>query len=251
MSSIVFGIHAVNSLLEKSANDLDILYLQDNFEKNKKLNAIENHARELGITCRVVKRQKLDEMVSQANHQGIVAQTQAPHKRYSEKDLDALLDALKEPVFLLILDQIQDPHNLGACLRTAAAAGVHAVIAPKDGAASITPVVKKVACGAVDIVPYVQVTNLSRIMKILQDRGIWITGTAVETDKNLYDIDFSGDIALVIGAEGKGMRRLVKEHCDYLVKIPMPGEMESLNASVATGVCLFEVVRQRKITPEI
>ena len=149
------------------------------------------------------------------------------------------------PALLVVLDQIQDPHNLGACLRTAVAAGVDAVIAPKDGSAPVTAVVQKISCGATEIIPYVQVTNLSRTIEKLQAQGIWVTGTDVNTDKYLYDIDYTGDIALVIGSEGKGLRRLVKQHCDYLVKIPMSEAMESLNASVATGICLFEVVRQR------
>lgn len=251
MSAIVFGIHAVTSLLEKNSSNVEELFLQENFDKNKKLSNIEHLAHHLGITCRIVKKQRLDEMSSQSNHQGVVALGKETSKRYSEKDLESMLDALNEPAFILILDQIQDPHNLGACLRTAAAAGVHAVVAPKDGAVSITPVVKKVACGAVDIVPYIQVTNLNRLMKQLQDRGIWITGTTPEADKIIYDVDYKGNIAIVIGAEGKGIRRLVKEHCDYLVKIPMPGHMESLNASVATGICLFEVVRQRAIPASV
>ena len=149
--------------------------------------------------------------------------------------------------FFLILDGVTDPHNLGACLRNADAAGVQAIIVPKDNAAQITPTVRKVAVGAVESVPLVQVTNLSRTMKQLQQQGVWIVGTAGETDTCLYDVKLSGPMALVMGAEGKGMRRLTRENCDQLVKLPMAGSVSSLNVSVATGICLFEMVRQRSL----
>jgi 23S rRNA (guanosine2251-2'-O)-methyltransferase len=145
----------------------------------------------------------------------------------------------------LILDGVTDPHNLGACLRNADAAGVQAIIVPKDNAAQITPTVRKVAVGAVESIPLVQVTNLARTMKHLQQKGVWIIGTAGETDTCLYDVKLTGSLALVMGAEGKGMRRLTREHCDQLVKLPMAGMVSSLNVSVATGICLFEMVRQR------
>lgn len=245
MSQTAFGIHAAISQLEKTPNAVTEILLQDNYQSNRKLNTIFQLAGQHNIKISVVKRKQLDELVNRANHQGVVLLLKTIHRQYSEKDLDALLESIEQPPFLLILDQIQDPHNLGACLRTAAAAGVHAVIAPKDSAASITATVQKVACGATEILPYIQVTNLVRTMKHLQKSGIWITGTALNTDQNLYEMDYKGATAIVIGSEGSGLRRLVAENCDYLVKIPMPGEMESLNASVATGICLFEVVRQR------
>jgi len=163
----------------------------------------------------------------------------------SEDDLFAILGKLSDPPFLLVLDGIQDPHNLGACLRSADAAGVHAVIAPKDRAVSITDTVRTVARGAAESVPFVQVTNLARTIKELQKEGIWFVATADEATQTLYDIELTGPLAMVIGSEGKGVRRLTAEYCDFLVRIPMAGKVECLNASVATGVCLFEAVRQR------
>lgn len=247
MSSTVFGIHAAFSQLEKTPAAVTEILLQDNYTKNRKLSAIFQLAKDHGIKLSIVKRKHLDELVNRANHQGVVLHVNSTQKQFNESDLDNILENINGTPLLLILDQIQDPHNLGACLRTAAAAGAHAVIAPKDGAASITATVQKVACGATDILPYVQVTNLARTMKHLQQLGIWITGTSLNTEEYLYEIDFNGPTAIVIGSEGSGMRRLVSENCDYLAKIPMPGEMESLNASVATGICLFEAVRQRSL----
>lgn len=164
----------------------------------------------------------------------------------NEDDLFDILDNLKQPPFLLILDCIQDPHNLGACLRSADAAGVHAVVAPKDRAVSLTETVRKVACGAAEHVPFVMVTNLARTLKQLKEQGLWLVGTADDAKQSLFDVDLTGPLALVMGAEGKGLRRLTREYCDFLVHIPMAGSVECLNVSVATGVCLFEAVRQRK-----
>ena len=157
------------------------------------------------------------------------------------------LEALTEPAFLLVLDGVQDPHNLGACLRTADAAGVHAVIMPQDRAVGITPVVHKVACGAVESVPIFTVTNLARTLRQLRDAGIWIYGASDAADEELYGCDLQGPIALVLGSEGKGLRRLTREHCDHLLAIPMAGQVESLNVSVAAGVLLFEARRQRNL----
>lgn len=246
MASKIFGIHVVQSVLDKNPKEITGLCLQDNYAKNRKLSSIVKQAKELNINVTVFQRKVLDEHVSNANHQGVVAFVDSSRAPLAENDIDSILESVSGSPLILILDQIQDPHNLGACLRTAKAAGVDVVIAPKDGSVSITPAVIKVACGATDTLPYIQVTNLARTMKKLQDMGIWITGTSLDTDKSLYDVDYKGATAFVVGGEGKGMRRLVKEHCDFLVKIPMPGEMESLNASVAAGVCLFEVVRQRQ-----
>lgn len=166
---------------------------------------------------------------------------------YEDGDLEALLDGKKDPL-VLILDCVQDPHNFGACLRTADAAGVAMVVIPKDKSAPITETVVRVSCGGAENVPIVRVTNLSRAMKKLKDLGLWLVGTADETDKSLYDIDLKGPIGIVMGAEGAGMRRMTGEHCDFLARIPMAGKVECLNVSVATGVCLFEAVRQRRGT---
>ena len=245
MTITSFGIHAVLSVLENSPNRVDEVFLQNNYKKNRKLLQIAELLEKEAIPYQIVSKAHLDQLTANNNHQGVALSQKKPKEKLTEQDLLALIEKIKTPVFLLILDQIQDPHNLGACLRTAVAAGVDAVIAPKDGSAPVTAVVQKISCGATEIIPYVQVTNLSRTIEKLQAQGIWVTGTDVNTDKYLYDVDYTGDIALVIGSEGKGLRRLVKQHCDYLVKIPMSEAMESLNASVATGICLFEVVRQR------
>jgi 23S rRNA (guanosine2251-2'-O)-methyltransferase len=163
----------------------------------------------------------------------------------NEDDLFALLDGLQESPFLLILDCIQDPHNLGACLRSADAAGVHAVVVPKDRSVSLTDTVRQVACGAAEHVPLVMVTNLARTLEKLKEAGLWLVGTADDAPQSLYDIDLTGPLAIVMGAEGTGLRRLTREACDFLVRIPMAGAVECLNVSVAAGVCLFEAVRQR------
>jgi 23S rRNA (guanosine2251-2'-O)-methyltransferase len=205
-------------------------------------------ARKLGISAQMVQRKVLDEKSEGEQHQGVIARVKQG-KVFTENDLDDIINKANAqgiPPFLLILDGVTDPHNLGACLRNADASGVQAIIVPKDNAARITPTVRKVAVGAVESVPLVQVTNLSRTMKQLQELGVWIIGTAGETDTCLYDVKLSGPMALVMGAEGKGMRRLTRENCDQLVKLPMAGKVSSLNVSVATGVCLFEIVRQRK-----
>jgi 23S rRNA (guanosine2251-2'-O)-methyltransferase len=167
----------------------------------------------------------------------------APEVR-DEDDLYAIVAAQPAP-FVLILDGITDPHNLGACLRTADAAGVHAVVSPKDRAATITETVRHIACGAAESIPFIQVTNLARCLDKLKEMGVWLVGTADEGDRSLYDLDLKGGIGFVMGAEGPGMRRLTEEKCDFLVKIPMQGKVPCLNVSVATGVCLFEAVRQR------
>ncbi len=163
---------------------------------------------------------------------------------YEEEDIDALLEGKAEPL-VLILDCIQDPHNLGACLRTADAAGCAMVVLPKDKSAPITETVRRVSCGGAENVPIVRVTNLARAMKRLKELGVWIVGTADETAQSLYELDLKGPIAIVMGAEGSGMRRLTEENCDFLARIPMGGKVECLNVSVATGVCLFEAMRQR------
>jgi 23S rRNA (guanosine2251-2'-O)-methyltransferase len=163
-----------------------------------------------------------------------------------EDKLFSILEKLTEPPFLLILDCVQDPHNLGACLRSANGAGVHAVIMPKDRSVSLTEVVRRVACGAAEKTPVIQVTNLARFMKQIQEKGVWIVGTHLTADKSVFDAKLTGPMALVVGSEGEGIRRLTAETCDELISIPMRGTVESLNVSVATGVCLFEAVRQRQ-----
>lgn len=243
---LVFGIHAVNALLEKSPERFIEMWLLKGREDERFL-PITNLARKYGIPAQMVQRRVLDDKSEGEQHQGVVARVKQG-KILTENDLEDIIQTAEKqniPPFLLILDGVTDPHNLGACLRNADAAGVQAIIVPKDNAAKLTPTVRKVAVGAAESVPLVQVTNLARTMKHLQQMGVWIIGTAGETDTCLYDVKLSGPMALVMGAEGKGMRRLTRENCDQLVKLPMAGSVSSLNVSVATGICLFEMVRQR------
>jgi 23S rRNA (guanosine2251-2'-O)-methyltransferase len=242
-SEHLFGIHAVNTALKRDAKRIQrILILKG--RRDERMQKLVDTALGLKIQIEQVPRQELDQLVEGGVHQGVVAFCQ-PLPTYSERYLDQLLDNLDQPAFLLVLDGVTDPHNLGACLRTADAAGVQAVIAPKDKSAPLNATAAKVACGAAEALPYVLVTNLARTLKSLQERGIWITGTAGETDQEIYQANLTGPMALVMGAEGQGMRRLTRENCDQLVKIPMAGEVSSLNVSVATGICPFEAVRQR------
>ena len=237
-------MHAVEALLKKNIGSVSCLYIQQH-RNDLRLQNILNLAQVRNIKIITLPRDELDSLVSDKKHQGIIAQAEIA-SIYDEHDLKNMLDELSEPPFLLILDEVQDPHNLGACLRSANAAGVHFVIAPKDNSAGITPVVHKVACGAAETTPFIQVTNLARTLNMLKELGIWIFGAADNAEKTIYQADLTGPAALVLGAEGTGMRRLTREHCDILLSIPMFGDVSSLNVSVATGICLFEAVRQRK-----
>ncbi len=239
----IFGLHAVQTVLKSAPHRILELQLLKG-RADQRMQKILATAEQQQIPLRYLSRSSLDDAVDGGNHQGVVALVKAG-ALYDEQFLMQLLGRTSLP-FLLVLDGVTDPHNLGACLRTAEAAGVHAVIAPKDNSAGLNATARKVACGAADIVPYIPVTNLSRTLKTLQERGIWIMGTAGEAEQSVYQADLRGPLALVMGAEGKGMRRLTREHCDHLINIPMAGEVSSLNVSVATGVCLFEAVRQRQ-----
>lgn len=242
-TELVYGIHAVSSLLDHHADAVLVLYTLAG-RRDKRLQSLIDKAKHAGITVEECARADLDARCPQV-HQGIVALSTATNREYHEQDLDALLDGLDHPPLLLVLDGVTDPHNLGACLRSAEAAGVDAVIVPKDKSVQLSPTVRKVACGAAEIVPFVSVTNLARTLQSLQQRGIWVFGAAGEADLSVYDAELKGAVAIVMGSEGKGLRRLTREHCDSLVAIPMAGEVSSLNVSVSTGVCLFEAVRQR------
>lgn len=246
---LVFGIHAVKALMESAPERFIELWLLKGRD-DERLKPIINLSRKYGIAAQLASRKVLDEKTDGEQHQGVVARVK-PGKVFTEADLDdilAMAERQEKAPFLLILDGVTDPHNLGACLRNADAAGVQAIIVPKDNAARISATVRKVAVGAAESVPLVQVTNLARTMKTLQQMGVWIIGTAGETDACLYDVKLAGPMALVMGAEGKGMRRLTRENCDQLVKLPMAGEVSSLNVAVATGICLFEIVRQRIVS---
>lgn len=239
----VFGIHAVESLLKKDLGAIIALKFAEGRD-DKRLARLQQSAERAGVSVHRVPRKELDTLV-RGRHQGVVALVRQEEAKH-EGDLESLLNALDVPPFLLILDAVTDPHNLGACLRSADAAGVHAVIVPKDKSAPLNAVAKNVASGAAEHVPLIRVTNLARTMKWLQERSIWITGAAGEAQQDIYQTDFSGACALVMGAEGSGLRRLTREHCDQLTRIPMAGSVSSLNVSVATGVCLFEALRQRQ-----
>jgi len=238
----IAGINAVAAALEAGASLTEVVIEQR--AKNPRLQDIAETAKAADIAVRFVPTEQLDRLAQGARHQGVVAR-QVEQRNYDERDLEGLIEFVAKPL-LLILDGVQDPHNLGACLRTAAAAGVTAVIVPKDRAVGLTPTVRKIAAGGAERVPLVRVTNLARCMKQLQDAGVWIVGLAGEVEANLYDIDLRGPIAIAMGSEGDGLRRLSREHCDYLAQIPMHSGMESLNVSVATGISLFEALRQRR-----
>lgn len=238
----VFGWHAVEAVLKREPERLQRVWIQTG-RQDKRVKSITDALDGLGVAWKVVHRRELDERVSGV-HQGIVAAV-SESREWTEDDLLSQLAGSDKPPFLLVLDGVTDPHNLGACMRTADAVGVQAVIVPKDKSASLTPVARKVACGAAETVPFVRVTNLARFLRTLKDQGVWLIGTAGEAKATLFQADFNGPVALVMGAEGKGMRRLTREHCDQLINIPMLGHVDSLNVSVATGVCLYEALRQR------
>lgn len=241
--TIIYGLHAVTMLLSKQPERVTRILVAGKRD-DKKMSSIMALVKEVGVSVETTSKKKLDELASDGNHQGVLAYCKKMQSM-QEADLFAMLTKKEEPALLLILDGVTDPHNLGACFRTADAAGVDAIIAPKDNAAGITPTVAKVACGATETVPFVQVTNLARTIKKLKEENVWVFGLAGEAEHTIYTVDWKGAVAIAMGAEGKGLRRLTRESCDALVKIPMMGSVSSLNVSVATGIALFEAVRGR------
>ncbi len=239
-SRLIYGFHAITAKLRHDPESVKEILI-DGSRHDARARDLLKHAELQGVKVALVDAKRIDAMVTGAKHQGVVARLEGGRK---VAHLDDVLDTLEEPAFLLVLDGITDPRNLGACLRVADAAGVHAVIAPKDKAAGLTDVAIKTACGAAETVPYVMVTNLARTLRELQEREIWVVGTAGEAESDLYEATWPKASAWVLGAEGEGMRRLTRENCDQLVKIPMYGSVESLNVSVAAGVCLFEARRR-------
>jgi len=238
---VVFGFHAVLARLRADPSSVVEVFLDEsrNDGRGKDLAAL---AERSGVRLLRVPTKRLDGFYGGGRHQGVVARVEVKSLSHS---IDEIVENVAKPL-LLVLDGVTDPHNLGACLRVANAAGAHAVIAPKDRAAGISPAVSKVASGAAEVTPYVMVTNLARTLAELKERNIWIVGADERAEKTLYQADLPESIAWVLGAEGEGMRRLTRESCDLLVRIPMSGEVESLNVSVSAGVCLFESVRRRK-----
>lgn len=242
-SQLLLGFHAVTARMRHAPASLRELYV-DGSRRDRRMLQLVEAAKQAGIRLYEVDIRRLDGLARGGRHQGVVGLAETLTLAV---DLDELLDDLgDEAPLLLLLDGVTDPHNLGACLRTADAAGAHAVVAPRDRAVGLNATVQRVACGAADTVPYITVTNLARTMRSLKERGIWLVGTDDQAEETLYDVQARGPMAWVLGAEGEGMRRLTRETCDQLVRIPMAGSVESLNVSVATAVCLYETVRQRQ-----
>lgn len=239
---LIYGFHAVTTRLRQQASAVEQLYL-DMQRKDARARDLIQLAQQHQVKIHFLPTERLNAMLPQAKHQGVVAQINTP--ALATHTFDSVLDNLHADSLLLVLDGIQDPHNLGACLRVADAMGASAVIAPKDRAAPLNGIAEKVACGAAQTVPYLTVTNLARSLREIQDAGVWLVGTAADAPQSLYECDLTRPLAWVLGAEGSGMRRLTREHCDELVHIPMYGHVESLNVSVSTGICLAETRRQR------
>ena len=239
----IAGINAVAAALEHDADNVREVLVEAG-AKNPRVTDIETEARRKDIDVRRVTQQALDGVAGGLRHQGVAARYAAA-KTWDERELATLVEAAGGRALVLVLDGIQDPHNLGACLRSAAAAGATAVVIPKDKAVPVNATVRKTSAGAADIVPIVRVTNLARSLRELQKLGVWIHGLAGDAPATIYSLDLTGNVALVLGGEADGLRRLTRTHCDHLAHIPMPGGFESLNVSVATGIALFEAVRQR------
>lgn len=244
-SKMIFGFHAVTSRIRHEASSVDEIYV-DSARVDRRMQELLHAAKAAGVRIIQADEQRLSNMVGTRRHQGVVAKAAALSLA---RNLDELLDAIEGPPLLLILDGVTDPHNLGACLRVADGVGAHAVIAPKDRAVGLNATAAKVASGAAETVPYITVTNLARTLRELKERDIMVIGTSDDVEKTVYDVDFSGPCALVMGSEGEGMRRLTRETCDVLASVPMFGTVESLNVSVASGVCLYEARRQRLPKP--
>ena len=242
--AIVFGLHAVRTLLQQRPERASLLIVQKGRE-DARVSEVTKLAQAASVKIEWRDARELDRLATGDRHQGVCIRMKSSEV-LGEGALDELLDRASSPPLLLVLDGVQDPHNLGACLRTADAAGVTAVIVPRDRAAGLSPTVRKVASGAAETVPLIQVVNLARTLRWLKQREVWIVGTDDQAPKSLFQIPLTGPLAVVLGAEGPGLRRLTKEHCDALVSIPMRGVVESLNVSVATGVVLYEALRQRR-----
>lgn len=241
---LIYGFHAITTRLRQQASAIQQLYLDTNRRDGRARDLIalaEQHQ----INIHFLASERLNAMLPQAKHQGVIAQINS--LELPTHTFDSVLDQLNSDSLFLVLDGIQDPHNLGACLRVADAMGVTAVIAPKDRAAPLNAIAEKVACGAAQTVPYLTVTNLARSLREMQDAGVWLIGTAADAPHNLYETSLNRPLAWVLGAEGHGMRRLTREQCDELVNIPMYGHVESLNVSVSSGICLAETRRQRSV----
>ena len=242
-ATLLIGIHAVDAALSRTPAQVGALILAED-SRNPRVRELEQVAQRLGIPVIREPRNQLDRRSDGERHQDVLAEF-TPANIHGERDLDRVLDAITGDPLILVLDGVQDPHNLGACLRTAEAAGVHGVVLPKDRSAPLSPVARRAASGAAEVLPIFLVTNLARVLEHLKQRGIWLAGTTDQAEGDLYGTDLTGPLALVVGSEGQGMRRLTAELCDYRLRIPMAGTVSSLNVSVAAAVCLYEIVRQR------
>lgn len=244
-AKLIFGFHAVTARIRHDASTIEEIYV-DASRHDRRMGDLLRAAKSANVRIIHADDQRLDAMVGTRRHQGVVARA---GELSLARNLAELIDGIQGPPLLLVLDGVTDPHNLGACLRVADGSGAHAVIAPKDRAVGLNATAAKVASGAADTVPYITVTNLARAMREMQEHDIWLTGTADDVEQSLYGVDYTGGTAFVMGSEGEGMRRLTREHCDRLVSLPMMGSVESLNVSVASGVCLYEARRQRLAVP--
>jgi 23S rRNA (guanosine2251-2'-O)-methyltransferase len=238
---ILFGFHAITVRMKTAPKSVIELHVEAN-RRDARMRSFVDRAREADIKIVETDGERLDKLAGTTRHQGVVARVEVVAMPHS---LDEVVEAIEGPPLLLILDGVTDPHNLGACLRVADGAGAHAIVAPKDHAVGVNATVAKVASGAAETVPYIMVTNLARTLNELKDFEIRIIGTSDDAEHTLYDVDLTGPVAFVLGSEGDGMRQLTRKTCDQLVRIPMAGAVESLNVSVAAGVCLFEALRQR------
>ena len=246
-TKLLFGFHAVAARIRHDASTIEEIYV-DASRHDRRMGDLLRSAKSANVRIIQADDQRLDAMVGTRRHQGVVARA---GEISLARNLSELIDGIQGPPLLLLLDGVTDPHNLGACLRVADGAGAHAVIAPKDRAVGLNATAAKVASGAADNVPYITVTNLARAMRELQEHDIWLTGTTDDAESTIYDVDYTGGVAFVMGSEGEGMRRLTRENCDRLVSLPMLGSVESLNVSVASGICLYEARRQRLKVPAV
>ena len=242
-SEQIFGLHAVRQVFENDSSRVIELWMQQGRD-DAKLQTLLNQAKRQGIAIQTVPKKTLNKLTENGNHQGIMIRYKA-HPTKTQTTLEEIIASLTVSPFLLVLDDVQDPHNLGACLRTADAAGVHALIVPKNQACKLSAIVHKVASGASNTVPLIQVTNLARTLHWLKNQGVWLVGADENSQTSIFETRLTGSLAYVLGAEGEGLRRLTRETCDVLVRIPMLGIVQSLNVSVAAGICMYEAVRQR------
>ena len=243
---IIYGFHSITSRIRLDVNSVKDIYL-DEARNDARMADLMKLIKLHDINFHLSSKNRLDGMIPNSKHQGVIASIMEVKQKYITVE-DILEEGADEPLLFLILDGIEDPHNLGACFRVADAMGVHAIICPKDNAVGVNATVRKVACGGAESVPFIAVTNIGRTIRYLKENGLFVIGTDGDSDKDIYQENLSGPIAIVLGSEGKGMRRLTRELCDTLISIPMHGQVESLNVSVASGICLSEIRRQRNLT---